>query len=187
MYKRQAFEFRLSAANVGPKRFGTHPKLEFPEHVGQAPFANWFDESYDDFGAKLELRFALPDAMDITIWGRLAAPDQAFLLAVVRQLPGMLATLQHAGTKLKRAWGDWILMANEVQRVVGLRVAALKAPVPAPAPAIAQVAVPRPEALPQPLPVAPVAPVLVRVAQPKALPTKAKAKPAPAAKARKAK
>jgi hypothetical protein len=193
-----AFEFRLSCANVGPKRFGTHPKLEFPEHVGQAPFANWFDESYDDFGAKLELRFALPDAMDITIWGRLAAPDQAFLQALVQCLPSMLGTLQHAGTKLKRAWTDWTHMAAEVQRVVGLRVAALKAPAAAavlaptptatatatPAPAPAAVSVPPPAAVPIP---APVAPVVVRVAQPKAPPAKAKAKPAPAAKARKAK
>jgi hypothetical protein len=193
----EAFEFRFSCGNVGPKRFGTHPKLEFPEHVGQAPFANWFDESYDDFGAKLELRFALPDAMDITIWGRLAAPDQTFLLALVRQLPGMLTTLQHAGTKLKRAWVDWNHMAAEVQRVVGLRVAALKAPAaatvlaPTPtatlAPAPAAVSVPPRAAVPIPAPVAPVPSVVVRVAQPKAPPTKAKAKPAPAAKARKSK
>jgi hypothetical protein len=190
-----AFEFRLSAASVGPKRFGTHPKLEFPEHVGQAPLSNWFDESYDDFGAKLELRFALPDAMDITIWGRLAANDQAFIQALVQSLPSMLGTLQHAGTKLKRAWTDWNHMAAEVQRVVGLRVAALKppaaamvlAPTATPAPTPAAVSVPPPAAVPIPVSVAPVPSVVVRVAQPKAPPIKSKAKPAPAGKIRKAK
>ncbi len=32
------FEFRLACANIRPKRFGTHPKLEFPEETSQAPF-----------------------------------------------------------------------------------------------------------------------------------------------------
>jgi hypothetical protein len=66
-----AFEFRLSCANVRPNHFGAHPKLEFPQAQGQTPLEAWFEESYDDFGPKMELRFAMPDAMDIGVWQRL--------------------------------------------------------------------------------------------------------------------
>jgi hypothetical protein len=161
------FEFRLSCANVRPKKFGTHPKLEFPEHIGQAPFSAWFDESFDDFGAKLELRFALPDAMDTAVWQKLSEADHAFLQALIARLPAILATLEAAGTQLRRPWADWTAMAVEVQRVLALRIAALNA-----------VAAP-----PTPAPEHPPAPVLALVpAKPKAAP-----KPAAAPKIRKAK
>ena len=52
------FDFRLSCANVRTNGFGNHPKLEFPEGSSKAPFESWFIDSYDDFGAKLELRLA---------------------------------------------------------------------------------------------------------------------------------
>ena len=145
------FEFRLSCANVRPQKFGNHPKLEFPEHIGQAPFTAWFDESFDDFGAKLELRFALPDAMDTTVWARLSNPDQAFLQALIERLPAILATLAAAGTKLRRPWADWTAMAGEVQRVLTLRttapeVAAPPLQPPHPAPVLALVPVNTPAA-----------------------------------------
>jgi hypothetical protein len=157
------FEFRLSCANVRPKKFATHPKLEFPEHIGQAPFTAWFDESFDDFGAKMELRFALADAMDIAVWQRLSDPDRTFLEAHIARLPAILATLEVSGTKLRRAWADWIAMAVDVQRVLTLRMAALELalrPVP-----------------PIPAPVLSLVPVTTSVA----------AKPSAAAKTRKAK
>ncbi|MCK2086871.1 hypothetical protein MXC99_01515 [Thauera aromatica] len=115
------FEFRLSCANVGPRRFGTHPKLEFPQHVGQAPLPGWFDESYDDHGAKLELRFALPDAMDVQIWNRLGPPDHHFLRALIDALPTLLATLQTSGAQISRAWQDWFKLADDSRRILALR------------------------------------------------------------------
>ncbi|TNC97322.1 MAG: hypothetical protein FD118_4114 [Rhodocyclaceae bacterium] len=123
------FEFRLSCANVRPNRFGTHPKLEFPEESSQAAFDAWFIESYDDFGAKLELRFALPESMDLAVWQRLPENDRAFLSALIKRLPAMLGALQGAGAQLKRPWGDWKNMALEIQRVL----ASHTAPPPAPA------------------------------------------------------
>jgi len=115
------FEFRLSCANVGPRRFGTHPKLEFPQHVGQAPLPGWFDESYDDHGAKLELRFALPDAMDVQVWGQLGDADRHFLRALIDALPGLLATLQASGVQIGRTWQDWLKLADDSRRILTLR------------------------------------------------------------------
>lgn len=124
------FEFRLACANVQPGRFGFHPKLEFPEKGGQAPFETWFIESSDDFGAKLELRFAQPDAMDMAIWSRLTEQDRLFLAALIKRLPAILGTLQSLNVQLKRPWADWNKMVRGIQRIVALRTAVPPAPVP---------------------------------------------------------
>lgn len=114
------FEFRLSCANVGPQRFGSHPKLELPRHTGQAPLPGWFAESYDDHGAKLELRFALPDAMDIQTWTQLGNVDQHFMSALCNVLPAILNDLQASGAQISRAWQDWHNLAENVQRILAL-------------------------------------------------------------------
>jgi uncharacterized coiled-coil DUF342 family protein len=116
------FEFRLACANVGPQRFGTHPKLEFPRDTGQAPLPGWFEESYDDNGAKLEIRFALPDAMDMQTWGQLGDVDHHFLRALCALLPDLLNDLQATGTRINRAWQDWHDLTGNVQRILALYV-----------------------------------------------------------------
>ncbi|SFP66861.1 hypothetical protein SAMN05216419_101217 [Nitrosomonas cryotolerans] len=115
------FEFRLACAAIHSKPFGTHPRLEFPEEAGQAPFEAWFIESYDDVGTKLELRFAQPDAMDMAIWWRLTKQDQRFLLALIDRLPAILQTLRSTDIQLNRPWEDWLNLAHEIQRIVKLR------------------------------------------------------------------
>lgn len=115
-----AFEFRLSCAEVTPSKFGNFPKLEFPEKVSQAPFDSWFVEAYDDFGAKLELRYALPNSMDTAVWNRLSLHDRNFVLALVAALPGMLKHLRISGVELQRSWDDWYAMACELLRITQL-------------------------------------------------------------------
>lgn len=112
------FEFRISCANVRPQKFGTHPKLEFPAESGQAPFEAWFEESTDDFGAKLELRFALPNAMDGAVWQQLAERDRTLIKQLLNRLPSILANLKQSGTQIKRPWQDWTTMAREAERIL---------------------------------------------------------------------
>jgi hypothetical protein len=100
--------------------FGKHPKLEFPEGAGQAPLPSWFADSYDDCGAKLELRLALPEAMDMEVWQKLGTADHKFLTALVMRLPAILLALQSAGTQAKRSWDDWQTMVLELQRILAL-------------------------------------------------------------------
>ena len=116
------FEFRLSCANVRPNAFGVHPKLEFPQEMGEQCFDSWFEESYDDFGAKLELRFALPDAMDMTVWGKLSAHDQKLVYQLIAQLPNLLANLVQKGVKLKRPLSDWLELVGSIQQIYAMRV-----------------------------------------------------------------
>ena len=113
-----AFNFRLSCANVGPNRFGGYPKLEFPETTESCIFEAWFIESYDDFGGKLELRFALPKAMDIEVWQRLTDHDRDFLFALLMSLPNMLGILQNSTTQIKRPWADWLNMIKDMQAIL---------------------------------------------------------------------
>ncbi len=116
------FEFRLSCANVRPNFFGSYPKLEFPEGRASQSFEQWFEESYDDFGSKLELRFALPDAMDISIWEKFSPQDQAFVADIIRLLPTILGELKQAGVKIKRSWEDWLQMASDIAQIYAMRV-----------------------------------------------------------------
>lgn len=118
----ESFEFRLSCANVRPNVFGGYPKLEFPEDVASQSFENWFEESYDDFGAKLELRFALPDAMDISIWEQLSERDQEFVAEIIRLLPKILNELKQANVKIKRSWEDWLQMSENIAQIYAMRV-----------------------------------------------------------------
>lgn len=117
------FEFRLSCAHVRPEHFGTHPKLEFPEESSQTPFNSWFIESHDDFGSKLELRFALPQSMDMAVWERISAHDHVFLSALIQRLPAILSALRGTDVKISRPWEDWINMACELPRIVASCIA----------------------------------------------------------------
>ncbi len=103
------FTFRLSAASVRPGKFSVHPKLEFPLlEGGQKPLESWFEESYDDFGPKTELRFELTStAMDLVVWNKLSARDQVFVAALIAQLQPILTLLESQGIRISRPWNDW--------------------------------------------------------------------------------
>ena len=116
------FEFRVSCANVCPDHFGRQPKLEFPETGGQDPFESWFKESSDDFGSKMELRFALPSDMDMDVWGRVSENDKKFLIALTNCLPSILRGIRETDVTIRRSWDDWMRMSQEMQRIIMTRV-----------------------------------------------------------------
>jgi hypothetical protein len=117
------FEFRVSCANVRPGAFGQFPKLEFPEGSAQTLLDSWFEESCDDFGAKLELRYALPDAMDLGVWHKLSKKDQNTLHTLIRHLPNWLRRLEKDDGGLNRSWPDWQALVSDVQRITQLHAA----------------------------------------------------------------
>lgn len=112
------FEFRVSCANVRPGFFGAFPKLEFPCEVSQSLIDSWFDESCDDFGPKLELRFALPESMDLGVWRKLREKDQEIIRSIVKHLPRWMRELENSGIELKRPWAEWQKMVAEIQRIM---------------------------------------------------------------------
>lgn len=114
------FDFRISCANVRPTTFGEYPKLEFPEATGRAAIVGWFEEAYDDFGAKLELRFSFPQSMDLHVWEQLPELDRMFLSSLINQIPELLSELETSGIQVKRGWADWQQMAQEVRRILAI-------------------------------------------------------------------
>ncbi|MGD7035445.1 hypothetical protein [Methylotuvimicrobium buryatense] len=112
------FQFRLSCAIARPDHFGEHPKLEFPESTGPNPLQTWFAESYDDFGPKLELRFAPPQALDINVWNQLGPSDQSFILALINLLPTILLTLRTNQAQISRSWDDWLAMIKAMLPII---------------------------------------------------------------------
>lgn len=91
------------------------------EHI---PFENWFVESHDDHGPKLELRFELSgQAMDIGVWNRLSPFDHALVFAIAGSISQLLNALEAAGTKISRPWADWRQLAQGMISVMRLRLA----------------------------------------------------------------
>jgi hypothetical protein len=117
------FEFRLSCSNVRPGMFGKFPKLEFPQVDDQTTLGSWFAESFDDFGDKLELRFALPDSMDLGVWHKLNKQDWGVLRQLIRFLPDWLQILAGNGVQLSRPVSEWQAMAREMQRITAKHTA----------------------------------------------------------------
>lgn len=121
------FEFRLSCANIQNGNFGTDPKLEFPEEFGKIILENWFAESEDNYGSKLELRFAIPNAMDINVWDKLSQNDKNFIYNLVNLLPNRITQLSKINTNEKmfsRSFDDWINLANTIKNILNTQLAA---------------------------------------------------------------
>lgn len=126
------FEFRLACANIQDNQFGTDPKLEFPEEFGKIILENWFAESEDNYGSKLELRFAIPNAMDINVWDKLSQNDKNFIANLVNLLPYRIEQLSKtditgnsAEEKMfSRNYNDWINLANTIKNILNTQLAA---------------------------------------------------------------
>jgi len=114
------WHFRISCAGVKPGHFGEQPKLELPEQQAQLLEA-WFAESESDSGRKLELRFALPNAMDTGVWRQIQAADQALVAQLIEQLPKILDTLKEQGARISRDWADWQRLAADMRRIHQLK------------------------------------------------------------------
>lgn len=114
-----SFVFRVACSNITSERFGSHPSLAFPTST-QTMFENWFEESCDEWGPKLELRFALPQDMDGLVWNRLSAHDHLLIVALLKWLPRLLDNIDHK--RLARPVDAWKNMTvqtlNTLKQVV---------------------------------------------------------------------
>jgi hypothetical protein len=117
-----SFEFRLACANTRPT-FGVHPRLEFPPPQGATPWRNWFAESQDEFGQKCELRFALPNAMDLDVWQTLGE-DRQWLTQLIQALPFLIDCLAEEQVEWKRPVSDWQALAQHIQAITKTHLAA---------------------------------------------------------------
>lgn len=110
------WHFRISCAGVKPSEFGQQPKLELPEQSDQL-LTNWFAESESEHGRKLELRFALPNAMDTGVWKQIQSEDQQLIKALCQKLPDIVAALKKQNIYITRNWADWETLAANMKRI----------------------------------------------------------------------
>jgi hypothetical protein len=102
-------EVRLGAALIQPDGFSQFPKFEIPLIDGKhKPFESWFVESYDDSGAKFELRFSLEKGVfDTTALAKLSELDRSLVLRLVYGMPAALQKLEQQGVSIHRDWKTW--------------------------------------------------------------------------------
>ncbi len=114
------FEIRLGAALVQLEGFSQYPKFEIPLIDGKTkPFDSWYAESYDDSGAKLELRFALDKKVfDVAVWTKLAEADRALLLRLIYAMPEALKRMEAQKAAIHRPWKTWSQFAMGAVQVL---------------------------------------------------------------------
>ncbi|WP_163008240.1 hypothetical protein, partial [Pseudomonas viridiflava] len=97
--------------------FGQNPRLEFDESARDV-LENWFAESEDGRGLRLELRFARPDALDTNVWQILSDSDQILLAALVSNLTTQLNTIKTQCPEDVQRWEDWHDLADVVKAIM---------------------------------------------------------------------
>lgn len=113
-YTWPSFEIRFAGANIQPGGFSRHPKFEIPKIANsRAPFDSWFEESVDDFGSKMELRFDLnKQFFDLDVWSKMSAEDRSMLISLIGSIPYAIKKLEDEGVIIQRPWDHWALLAS---------------------------------------------------------------------------
>lgn len=108
--------YRISSVNEPGKPFGQFPRLEFGKDTVDI-FENWFKETSDHRGDRLELRFADPDQMDIATWKKLSQRDQLLVAGNISVLPQALKELKiHAKNSLD--WSAWEKLSTKLKNIL---------------------------------------------------------------------
>lgn len=111
-----ALDYRLATVDTEPGDFGQNPRLEFPVSTREA-LQSWFAESDDERGARLELRFARPDAMDTRVWNGLAGNDRLLIAALLVSLAGQIEHLRAAAPSAQ-PWQAWQTLAESMRTIL---------------------------------------------------------------------
>jgi hypothetical protein len=112
-----SFIFRLSCAGLESSDFGSNPRLEFPEETSTL-FKAWFDSSSNPDDPRLELRFALPEAMDLEVWNQLSEDDAGIIRMLTTHLPGLM---EKTAPQPELDDGKWLAVAQDVEQILKRR------------------------------------------------------------------
>lgn len=112
------FEFKLGCANVTNNALGTHPRLEFSLVEGKPQLESWYPESEDEFGPKLELRFAAPADIDINVWKEISLIDKELLIQLINFLPRILKSVTGVSLQLKQDLHKWSNYSRLIQQIL---------------------------------------------------------------------
>lgn len=96
--------------------FGQNPRIEFPEKTRNA-IINWYAESNDHRGPRLELRFAQPNHLDTLVWKTLAEKDRCLVTALVNYLPLQISEIRKE-VKMPQRWDEWYNVAQNMRSIL---------------------------------------------------------------------
>jgi hypothetical protein len=111
------FAYKISTIDGRGEPFGQNPRLEFPGST-MASFETWFAESSDQRGERLELRFALPAAMDTEVWGKLSDHDKILITALVADAPSQVLEISHNLAEKVTRREEWVGLANTIKAIL---------------------------------------------------------------------
>ncbi|ATV16439.1 hypothetical protein CUB86_24865 [Pseudomonas syringae pv. actinidiae] len=109
-------EYRLASVDQLNETFGSHPRIEFPAS-NKTSLQNWFAETEDERGPRLELRFAKPDEMDLQVWSTIAAEDKLLIAGLIGSLNHQLFDLKSKSETINLKWSDWLELAQTIKNI----------------------------------------------------------------------
>lgn len=114
----EKFPYTMATTYTSEELTQEHPRLEFSE-LGQHLIENWYAETQDDRGARLELRFAHPNAMDIEVWHKLSEKDQILVATILSGAERQLSELEITPELSKLDTAAWHEVARTMRKALG--------------------------------------------------------------------
>lgn len=105
--------------------FGQNPRLEFPESSKQV-ISNWYPETSDGRGPRLELRFAKPNEFDWNVWRKLTHEDQLLIAALVSSLPAQIHAIEKQNTQMQD-WQKWHKLCRVIKAILASQLKSVRA------------------------------------------------------------
>lgn len=112
------FTFKLAATRSNGML--TQPRLQFYLLDDKTkPFENWFVESSDLLGERLELRFdTSAEVFDAAVWKSLSSVDQIQLLSIISRLPLLLDVVPISSESTYSNLSDWKVLVFSMQKIL---------------------------------------------------------------------
>jgi len=111
--KRSEFSFQIGTVSAD-QVFDKHPRLEFPASSRES-LDNWYAETADHRGERLELRYSQPNDIDAFVWQQLSNTDRYLITAMIYFLPQHIQEIEFRNghpEKLK-----WTNVASTMRRI----------------------------------------------------------------------
>jgi hypothetical protein len=118
-YRWPRLEYSLATVDHGGG-FGKNPRLEFPE-ASKEVIRNWFAETADGRGSRLELRFAMPNEFDWTVWQKLTGEDQLLITVLISSLPLQIGAIEKQ-TNHVQVFEKWKILSYQMKTILARQI-----------------------------------------------------------------
>jgi hypothetical protein len=107
--------FILATVDDQGADFGSNPKLEFAKCPAKHGLESWYAETNDEQGARLELRFAGVQNMDLQVWATLSGNDQILIAGLISSMPRILSDCARSVFKTDENKAAWRNLAEAMR------------------------------------------------------------------------